>query len=205
MTTTRLPVAPAAGLMTAAVTGVAAGVLTAYLQGVVSADWNTIANSGAVWTVVAFAVAAAVGRTQATAVAAGLLALVGEDAGYYLYIGGIRHIPVVHYAEVFWTVAAIWIGPLIGLAAFRARWGSAEQRMTAFAILAGVVAGEGCYLIRLASVPTAGWVEVVLAATLASWAITTGEVPSRARSAALATGAITAVAVYLAYRSLAFG
>jgi hypothetical protein len=192
-------------LTAAAFAGLAAGALTAYLQGVVSEDWNTVANSGAVWTVVAFAVALALGRTQSTALAAGLLALVGEDAGYYLYVANVRHLPVLHSAELLWTIAALWIGPLTGLAAFRARWGAAEQRMTALAAVAGVVAGEGCYLIRLAGVPKAGWVEVVLGASLAIWAITSGSVPLRARSAALTVGAITASAVYLAYRLLAFG
>jgi hypothetical protein len=204
MTSIRIAPSAIATLTTAALAGLAAGALTAYLQGVVSADWNTVANSGAVWTLVAFAVAIALGRSQTTAVAAGLLALVGEDAGYYIYVADVRHLPVVHLAELFWTIAALWIGPLTGLAAFRVRWGSAEQRMTALTAVAGVVAGEGCYLIRLAGVPAAGWVELALAATLGSCAIAAASVPFRTRSAALATGAITAAVVYLAYRSLAF-
>jgi hypothetical protein len=88
-----------------------AGGLTAYLQGVVPAGWSTIANSGAVWTVVAVAVAAAVGRIWSIAVAAGLLALLGEVVGYYAYLAEV-HIPASRAELLLWTVAALWIGPL---------------------------------------------------------------------------------------------
>jgi hypothetical protein len=205
MTSIRVPSSPVAGLATAALAGLAAGVLTAYLQGVVSADWNTVANSGAVWTVVAFIATAALARTSAAAAVGGLLVLVGEVAGYYGYVADVRHLPVWHSAEVLWTVAALWIGPLTGLAAYRARSGDPAQRMTALAALAGVLAGEGAYLVRIAGVPMSGWVELALAAALATGATVTGSVSLRVRSAALAVGALVAAAVYVAYRLLAFG
>ncbi len=205
MTAIRVPSSPVVGLATAAFAGLAAGVLTAYLQGVVSADWNTVANSGAVWTVVAFAATAALARTTTTAAVGGLLVLVGEVAGYYGYVAQVRQVAAGHSAEVLWTVAALWIGPLIGLAAYRARWGDAAQRMTSLAALAGVLAGEGAYLVRIAGVPRSGWVELVLAAVLATAAIVIGSTPLRVRSAAFIVGAVVAAAVYLAYRLLAFG
>lgn len=189
----------------AALAGGSAGVATAWLQGVVSADWNTVANSGAVWTVVAFVVAALVGHSRRTAVSAGLLALVGEVAGYYWWIADVRHIPVVQYEVVLWTLAAIWIGPLAGLVAFLVRSGSREQRLAAIAALAGVVAGEGAYLVRVAGVPRSGAVELVLAAAVAVWIAAAPAVAGRARALAFAFGAATAVAVYLAYRLPTFG
>jgi Family of unknown function (DUF6518) len=205
MTAIRASYPLVAALGAAAVAGAAAGALTAYLQGVVPADWSTIANSGAVWTVVAFGVAAVAARTLAIGVAAGLLALLGEVAGYYVYLAEVLHIPAAQSEQVLWTMAALWIGPLTGLGGFFARWGTAGQRMPALLALAGVFAGEGAYLIRLAGLPKAGWVEVVVAAVLAGQAVTSGRVSIPRRAVALAIGAATAGAVYLAYGSRLFG
>ncbi|MDT4913628.1 MAG: hypothetical protein QOC66_2756 [Pseudonocardiales bacterium] len=204
MTAIRASTSSVAALGVAAVAGTAAGALTAHLQGVFPAAWSTIANSGAVWTVVAFALAAALGRTRATAVTAGLLVLLGEVAGYYIYLAA-RGLPATETEQVLWTMAALWIGPLVGIAAFAARWGTAVQRMAALTGLAGVLAGEGGHLIRLAGLPKPGWVEVVLAAVLATEALTSGRVPVRMRAAALGLGAATAAAVYLAYGLPLFG
>src|SRR4051812_27186474 len=121
MTTLRASSISMVRLPAAAIAGLVAGGLTCLLQEFVPTDWNTAVNSGAVWTVVAFAVAALVAHTWAGAAVAGLLVLVGEVAGYYLYLAEVRHLPGLHSAEILWTVAALWIGPLTGLAAFRAR------------------------------------------------------------------------------------
>lgn len=187
-------------LVAAAAAGVGAGVLTAQLQGVLSADWNTIANSGAVWTVVTFALTALLARTQTVAMAAGMLALVGEVIGYYGWAAAVRHVPVTHAEELLWTMAALWIGPLVGLAAFHVRWGSARQRIVAAAAMAGVVAGEGLYLIRIAGVPRSGWVEVALAAAITGWLVAVNPTETRLRVAAVGAGGFTAAAVYVAYR-----
>jgi hypothetical protein len=199
MTTIRAASSSAAALLAAAAAGVAAGGLTAYLQGVLSANWNTVANSGAVWTVMSFVVAGLVGRTRLTAAAAGTLVLVGEVAGYYSYVADVRHLPLLESAELLWLLAALWIGPLAGLAAFAAWWGPACSRARALCALSGVAIGEGSYLARLAGVPRAGWVEVVLGA--AGIAGTLLAVPARVRTrlAALGIGGIVAVGVYAAY------
>lgn len=191
--------AATAALLGAAITGVGAGALTAYLQGVLSENWNTIANSGAVWTVVAFAAALVFGRSRFSAGLSGTLVLVGEVAGYYAYVADVRHLPVLHAAELLWTLAALWVGPLAGLAAWAVRWGRPDQRSIALAAMAGVVAGEGCYLIRVAAVPRSGWVEVVIA--VAGAAVTLVALPAavRARVTALGVGLFVTAAVYLAY------
>ena len=206
MTTIRLSHSSITALTTATLAGLVAGALTAYLQGVVSADWNTVANSGAVWTLVAFVVAAGVARTPTMAAITGLLVLVGEVAGYYAYLADVRHLAATHTAEILWTVAALWIGPLTGATAFRARWGDAGQRSVAISALAGVLAGEGSYLVRVADVAKSGWVELVAAGLLGGAALVAPSSASmRARAAALAVGGAVTVGVYLAYRLLAFG
>lgn len=204
MTTLRAPSAPI-GIPAAALGGLLAGALTCLLQGVLPGDWNTVVNSGAVWTVVAFGAAALLANTERTAMIAGLLVLVGEVAGYYLYLADVRHLPGLHSAEILWTVAALWIGPLTGFAAYRARWGDTGQRMIALASIAGVIAGEGMYLVRIAGVPGSGWVEVVAGVAIGGAALTLRPVANRVRVGALLSGAAVAVAVYAAYRLLAFG
>jgi hypothetical protein len=178
--------------------GTGAGVLTGRLQSALPTNWSTIANSGAVWTVVAFGVAAGLGRVRYVAIAAGLLALAGEVIGYYAYLA-VRDLAATPSAELLWTLAALWIGPLAGLGAFAARWGTAEQRMLSLSALAGVIAGEGVHLIRLAGLPKPGWVEVALAGVLAAEAITSGRVRLRARLGALGLGALVALSVSFAY------
>lgn len=205
MTTLRAPSTATVALPAAAIAGLVAGGLTCLLQQFLPGDWNTVVNSGAVWTVVAYVVAALVARTQSGAALAGLLVLVGEVAGYYIYLADVRHLPGLHSAEILWAVAALWIGPLTGLAAYRARWGDAVQRMTSLAAIAGVIAGEGAYLVRIADVVRAGWVEIVVAALITATALAAGRSPARARLGALVVGVGVAGAVYTAYRLLAFG
>jgi hypothetical protein len=204
MTTLRAPSAPI-GIPVAALGGVLAGALTCLLQGVLPGNWNTAVNSGAVWTVVAFAAAALLAGTERTAMIAGLLVLLGEVAGYYVYLADVRHLPGLHSAEVLWTVAALWLGPLTGFAAYRARWGDTVQRMIALACIAGVIAGEGGYLVRIAGVPASGWVEIGLATAIACAALTVRPTAHRFRVAALLSGLAVAIAVYTAYRLLAIG
>ena len=186
-------------LLGAAGVGIAAGGLTAYLQGVLSASWNTVANSGAVWTIVAALAAGALGRHRSTAIAAGLLVLVGEVVGYYAYVSNVEHLPVLRAEEALWMVAAVWIGPLAGRAAFAVRWGSAGQRVVALLAFCGVLAGEGAYLWRLADVPRAGTVEVVAAGVGAAAALLLVPAALRWRALAAAGFALVAAGVYLAY------
>lgn len=202
MTTLRAPSAPI-GIPAAALAGLLAGALTCLLQGVVPTDWNTAVNSGAVWTVVAFGAAALLTRTQSAAVIVGLLVLVGEVAGYYLYLADVRHLPGLRSEELLWTVAALWIGPLTGLAAYRARWGDVAARMTALAAIAGVVAGEGVYLVRFGGMVRSGWVEIGLGMTATAVALTLRPAAARVRAGALLSGLVVAIAVYAAYRLLA--
>jgi len=186
-------------LAAAAVVGVAAGGLTACLQAVLSADWNTVANSGAVWTLIAAVAAGLLGRQPTTAAVAGLLVLVGEVVGYYAWVTQVDHLPVLRVEEALWTVAAVWIGPLAGRAAHAVRWGAAGERLVSLLAFAGVLAGEGAYLWRLAGVPHAGGVEVVVAAVGTATALVTVPAAWRWRALAGLAFAGVAAAVFAAY------
>ncbi len=132
------------------------------------------------------------------------MALLGQVVGYHAYLAEV-HLPVSHAEFLLWTVAALWIGPLTGLGGFAVRWGPPEHRLWGLLPLAGVIAGEGGYLIRFAGRPTSGWVEIVVASALAGGALASGQVPARGRAGALGAGVLTAGAVYLAYQSWLLG
>ncbi|MGW1185378.1 DUF6518 family protein [Streptomyces drozdowiczii] len=102
-----------------AATGIALGVLTNLLQGWLPSSWNQLANSGGVWSALAFATGAVlaprVGDVRRIAVA-GALAEIGLVVGYYGYAepgrGGMGSLvfPLV------WLVMACVAGPLFGTA-----------------------------------------------------------------------------------------
>lgn len=189
----------AGGVSAVALAGLFAGAVTAYLQGVLPASWNTVANSGAVWTVVAVALAVPLARSREVAATAGLAALAGEVGGYYGYVEGVRHVPIWLPAAILWAIAALWVGPLAGLAAHFVRWGSPGWRCTALVALCGVVAGEGGYLVRVAGVARAGWVEITLGCAGALAALVTLPGAPRGRLGAAGAGVLAGVAVYAAY------
>jgi hypothetical protein len=200
MTAIRNTTWSATALLGAAAVGILAGGLTAYLQGVLSAQWNTVANSGAVWTLAGAAAAAVLGRQRGTAAGAGLLVLVGEVAGYYAYVTDVLHLPVLRAEELLWTLAALWIGPLAGLAAFAARWDRGAARAVALLAFCGIVGGEGAYLWHVAQVPGAGQVEVAAAGVGAAAVLGWVRASWPARAAAVLAGVAVAALVYLAYR-----
>ena len=125
--------------------------------------------------------------------------LLSEVVGYYAYVVRIEHVPVLRAEEALWTLAAVWIGPLAGAAAFAVRWGRARDRVVALLGFCGVLGGEGAYLAHLAGVPRAGAVEVVVAVVGAAAALVTVPAELRWRVAAGAAGLAVAGGVYLAY------
>ncbi|MEV5605287.1 DUF6518 family protein [Streptomyces sp. NPDC052299] len=102
-----------------AATGIALGVLTNLLQGWLPWPWSQLANSGGVWSVLAFAIGAVLaardGEIRRIATA-GALAEIGLVVGYYGYAelgrGGMGSLvfPLV------WLVMACVTGPLFGTA-----------------------------------------------------------------------------------------
>ncbi|WP_369218153.1 DUF6518 family protein, partial [Streptomyces flavofungini] len=96
--------------------GLAAGVLTNLAQGWLPGAWNQLANSGAVWSAVAF-VAGAASRPSRLAVAAvaGLLAEAGLVVGYYAYAEFGRDGMGSPLFPLIWLAMACVAGPLFGV------------------------------------------------------------------------------------------
>jgi hypothetical protein len=99
------------------VVGLSTGGLTLLGQAVLDGDWNRLANSGAIWVTVAFAVGALMLSDREAAVAGTsvlLLALVG-----YQLAASVSHASLGGSAFVIWSGTALVGGPVFGLAGRR--------------------------------------------------------------------------------------
>jgi hypothetical protein len=180
--------------------GLAVGVVTSYLQGALPGSWNTLANSGAVWTVVAFAVAALVVATRPLTIASGLAALLGEVLGYYAIASPVRGISTSMSERALWVAAAIIGGPLVGLAAWWWRRGRVTAGLAAVLAICGVVVGEGVHgLVRISSTSAAAWVEVVLGGVVAFLLLARSRARWRDRLLPIGVGVLVAAAVVIVY------
>jgi hypothetical protein len=146
------PSTPSSGLgacvttMTAAAGGVLLGVLTNLAQGWLPGAWNQLANSGAVWSAVAFLAGAVLaGRgTALRAALAGLGSEAGLVVGYYGYAQFGRNGMGALLFPLVWLGMACVAGPLFGVAAYWWRRGrDARGRTAGLAAFAGLFGMEG--------------------------------------------------------------
>ncbi len=144
-TTSRSAVArvQAAGTLLVIAVALGLGALTALGQAWLPQSSASLANSGASWAVVAFVLAlfaTGVGR----AILWGLLGLAGLVGGYYLTAIS-RQVPESPASIRFWMLAAVIIGPLLGLAASWVRRGSPVTAALGTGAAAGLLGGESVY------------------------------------------------------------
>lgn len=144
----------------AVVVGCAVGVLTAYGQGWLGDTAGSLANSAGPWSIAAFVVARSARRVL-PAVAAAVVTLVCCEIGYAIATE-IRGGSNASSTVVFWLTAAVLAGPPLGIAA---AWstGRGIRRSVGFAVVGGVLAGEGIY----------GWTTVADTTDWRYWAVET--------------------------------
>jgi hypothetical protein len=160
-------------LAVALIVGLVAGFATSYLQDVLPGPSNSLANSGAVWSMVAFLVTLATRQQGGRAATIGALTLLGEVAGYYAIASPIRDIPSSTNERLAWVVAAIVVGPVVGLAAGWWTGGRLMGRLAAASVMSGIVLGEGVHgLVQVDFRGVQWWIEVVLGAAAGSIAAT---------------------------------
>ncbi len=146
------------GLIVAA--GIGLGVLTIVGQGILDAGWNRLANSGAIWLLVAWLVGSRM-PTARWAIGAGFVVLASALAGYYVaaHISGAG---VSTSSAIIWLGTALVGGPVYGLAG---RWWRVEagvRRIVAIGLAGGIFAAEGIStLIRIPDLAVVGWIEVI--------------------------------------------
>lgn len=123
--------------------GLVLGGLTAVGQQHLPEALRSAANSSGTWVVVAFAVAL-LARWLGWAVAAGAVTLLALLAGYVL-TNELRGFPSSSGLLLFWGVAGVTVGPLVGLGAHWLRTRTDARAALGVGGLAGVLVGEGVY------------------------------------------------------------
>jgi hypothetical protein len=183
-----------------AVAGLLLGVLTAYAQGWLNGDLNSLANSAAPWSLVAFALASP-SRARWLAALCGALALALLEVGYVVG-SALKGYSSAPSTVAFWLLAAAVVGPMLGLAGHAARSGPPVLAAVGSGFIAGVLVGEGLYGLSHLRVPGYSWGEIV--GGLALLAVLTGRRPPSwwSAGAALAATAVVAGSVAAAMGSV---
>ncbi len=126
--------------------GFAIGLLTAIAQYVLPDSIEQIANSGAMWVIIAFVV----GRyapSLVMAILAGTLALFGELAGFYA-IAWRLHLAITPLWVVFaWGVVAMIAGPILATGGYVSRTKDGFTRLLGMSTLGATFVGEGLFLL----------------------------------------------------------
>lgn len=138
--------------------GLAVGFLTAYGQGWLGDSTGSLANSAGPWSVPTFLVAVYVRRVL-PAIAAAVVTLACSEIGYVIATeirGGSSSTRTI----VFWLTASLLAGPPLGVAGAWARRGGLLGGI-GFAVIAGVLIGEGWY----------GWTTVADTTDWRYWAV----------------------------------
>ena len=179
--------------------GLVVGAATSIGQGFLPEGLGPLANSAGAWSLAAFLLAL-VNRDPFRGAALGAIALVAMVIGYVVltevrgYTAGLR-------LFVFWGLAAVVVGPAIGIGAAWVRGTDPWRIAMGAAVIAGILVGEGAFglTVNAATTPASYWtVQVLLGVgiVLAAWARLRDVVPA-AVCLALTSG--TAAALYLVY------
>jgi hypothetical protein len=196
------PVLAATGVAAAALVGLVAGALTDLGQAWLPWTVAPAANSAGSWVLLSFVVALGA-RGLVGAVVRSSTCLVGLVIGYYA-MAIERGVAVGHQPVVFWTVAALAIGPLAGAAAGALRHIGSDYAAVGAGVIGGLLAGEAVYGLRHLTGTSPGyWVAQFAVGT----AVTVGLAWWRTgrRSALVLSGVASvwvAVVVYGAYLAL---
>lgn len=147
-------------IATAIVVGLVVGAFTAYAQGWLTDEVSSLANSAGPWSLAGFAVARHV-RRPAQACVAAMLTLASCEVGYAIATE-IRGGSNAQSTIAFWLGAAVLAGVPLGLAGSLSTMGGV-RRSVGFAVVAGVLIGEGLY----------GWTEIADTTDWRYWAVET--------------------------------
>ena len=173
--------------------GMAIGGLTSFGQTWLPFELSPLANSSGSWVALAFGLCLS-NRSPRRGGALGVLALASMLAGYVI-VADLRGFPSAASTVLFWTVAAVIAGPVLGIGAAWAHSTDDRKVGLAFSPLLGVLLGEGIYGLRTLAdtTPTVYWVcQIAVAVGLA---LVIGVVKlSTARSLAYMVGGLAIVA-----------
>lgn len=128
------------------IVGIIVGILTKLGQGILSGNWNSLANLGSVWLVPSFFVAS-LSYSKRTAMLSGILALLGMVLGYYGYAIIIKNVALSIYFISVWIVCACIGGTIFGIAGFL--WKDTTNPLHKFgsALIGGVFLTDGLHIL----------------------------------------------------------
>ena len=191
----------AAGALLVLVVALGLGALTDLGQAWLPESSASLVNSGGSWAAVAF-VLALLATGTGRAVLWGLLGLAGLAGGYYA-TAILRHVPESPASIRFWMLAAVIVGPLLGLAASWVRRGSPVTAALGAGAAAGLLVGESIYGLTAIAESTSGvyWtvqltVAIALLIALDAWRVREPAPVVLSVVTAVVAGALTAL-VYL--------
>lgn len=150
--------------------GMGLGVLTAYAQAWLPEQVGSLANSSGPWCLIAVLLAL-LATSQLTAAGCGVLALVTLLAGYVVGAASRGYSSSTSLIG-FWGLAALLVGPFLGLGAHWVK--SKRPILSALAAggISGLLVGEGVYglaYIADSTYPPYWWTEVIVGVTLLIW------------------------------------
>lgn len=151
--------------------GFGLGVLTAYAQLWLPEEVGSLANSSGTWCLLAVALAL-LARSQRAASAFGVLAL-GTLLIGYVSGAALRDIPSSRSLIAFWGLAALVVGPFLGLAAHWIKTEKPVYNAVGAGGICGLLIGEGVYgLVEIAdsTYPPYWWAEILVGVGLLVWA-----------------------------------
>lgn len=190
------------GAAVSAVAGFAIGVLTSFGQGFLPGTLSSVANSAGSWSLAAFGLALALAdRRPARGAVIGAIALAAMLAGY-VAASAVRGIPSSAFTILFWTAAAVVVGPVVGVGGAWVRSGEPRRAAVGIAPIAGILIGEGVYGLTTIADTTSSvyWtISLVVGAALVLASAGRLRAPRWIALAAVAT-VVVAVAFYAVYR-----
>lgn len=155
-------------LLLSLLVGLVIGGLTFVLQGLLPDGVIQVANSGAVWSVVAFVIGRRV-HSWKIAVVGGALALIGEVFGYYAiaYVSNLVELSTGSLAVIgVWMLIACIAGPLFGAGGYWSVHGTGRLQQLATASLGAIFIGEGLYLMSVLPTIATGLLWFAIAAVI---------------------------------------
>jgi hypothetical protein len=161
---------------------------------------GSLANSSGTWCLIAVLLAL-LARRQGSAAAFGAIALATLLIGY-VSGAAFRNIPSSRSLIAFWGLAAVLVGPALGLAAHWIKTEKPNYNAVGAGGVCGLLVGEGIYgLVEIADTtyPPYWWAEIIVGAGLLAWV---GTRLGGARPVGLAVGVaiVTAFAFVAVYR-----
>jgi hypothetical protein len=180
--------------------GLLVGALTSVAQAVLPTETASLANSAGSWSLAAFALCLTNRRPQRGAVL-GAVALLAMVVGYAV-LTEVRDFTASTRLVLFWGLAAVTVGPALGVGAAWSRGPHLDRRALAAGLIAGILIGEGVYGLTVVAGTTSPGYWIVQG--LVGVAIVVGRIGLRLRDrratvlCASATAAVAA-AFYVAY------